>query len=208
MTKEEKQNKGAQPDYDRAIAYAIGRLRNELPPSLTYHRAEHTALDVIPAVQRLAARAGIQPEDARLLEVGAAFHDIGHIHNSARHEAIGMDLVHEVLPGFGFNPADVERVAAMIRATRMPQSPRNLLEQLLVDADLDSLGREDFMETSKALWQERASLGIPHSWPEWLEVQLLFLRSHQYFTDAAHTLRDAGKQRNIEHLQDLIGRGG
>ena len=67
-----------------------------------------------------------------------------------------------------------------------------------------SLGRDDFLEISKALWRERASLGIPHSWPEWLELQLLFLRSHQYFTEVARTLRDAGKQRNIEHLQELI----
>jgi len=192
------------PDYDQAIAYAIGRLRNELPASLTYHCAEHTEHDVLPAVRRLAERAGVAPDDRRLLEIGAAYHDLGHIHNSARHEAIGVEIAYDVLPRFGFSAVDTGRVAAMILATRMPQSPNTLLEQLLADADLDSLGREDFLDISKALWKERAALGIPHSWPEWLELQLLFVRSHRYFTDAARTLRDAGKERNIQHLEELI----
>jgi len=197
-------NKTGQPDYGQAIAYAIGRLRNELPASLTYHCAEHTEHDVLPAVRRLAERAGLSPNDAALLEIGAAFHDLGHIHNSARHEAIGVEIAYEILPRFGFSPVDTGRVAAMIMATRMPQSPNTLLEQLLADADLDSLGREDFLETSKALWKERAALGMPHRWTEWLELQLLFLRSHRYFTDAARTLREDGKQRNIAFLEQLI----
>lgn len=192
------------PDYDRAIEYALGRLRNELPATLSYHCAEHTEHDVLPAARRLAERAGVDLEDQRLLEIGAAFHDLGHIYNSARHEAIGVDLINEVLPQYGFAPEAVGRVAAMILATRMPQSPNTLLEQLLADADLDSLGREDFLETSKALWKERAALGIPHSWPEWLEVQLLFLRSHRYFTDVARALRDDGKRRNIQMLEELV----
>jgi len=192
------------PDYDGAIAYALGRLRNELPASLSYHCAWHTEGDVLPAVRRLAESAGKSRSDVRLLETGAAFHDLGHIHSSARHEAIGVEIAYEVLPRYGFSPVDIGRVAAMIMATRMPQSPNNSLEQLLADADLDSLGREDFLDISKALWQERVALGIPHSWPAWLELQLLFLRSHRYFTDAARALRDDGKQRNIELLETLI----
>jgi len=194
----------ASPDTSRAIAYAIDRLHRELPAVLTYHNAAHTELDVLPAARRLGQLTGLSPDELGLLEVGAAFHDLGHVVQSPGHEAIGVDIATEILPRYGFTPPDIQRVASLILATRMPQSPNSQLEQLLADADLDSLGREDFLETSKALWQERTALGFTHRWPEWLELQLLFLRSHRYFTEAARQLRENGKQRNIALLETMI----
>ena len=192
------------PDYDGAIDYALQRLTNELPETLTYHRAWHTEFDVIPAAQRLACLSGLALSEQRLLEVGAAFHDIGFIFSPVDHEAVGVELIKEVLPRFGFTEIDIKRVEGLIFATRLPQSPTNHLEDLLVDADLDSLGRSDYLETSSALWMELSAYGKATSWECWLYFQLNFLRSHQYFTAQARTLRDAGKQENIAILEQLI----
>ena len=192
------------PDYGQAVAYALDRLRRELPPTLSYHCAWHTEHDVLPAARRLGQLAGVTQTEQGILEVSAAYHDIGHIHISYGHEAISIKIMSETLPRFGFTPSDIKRVAAMIMATRMPQSPTNELERLLADADLDGLGRPDFLDTSKALWRERAALGVSHTWAEWLDVQLRFMRGHRYFTDVARTLRDDGKQRNIAMLEQLI----
>jgi uncharacterized protein len=196
------------PKHAEAIAYALDRMRSELPPHLTYHNAWHTEHDVLPAARHLGQLAGLAPSDQGLLEVSAAYHDIGHIHISYGHEAISIKIMAEVLPRFGFSSRDIERIALLIMATRMPQSPTNELEQLLADADLDGLGRTDFLDTSKALWKERASLGVSHSWAQWLDVQHRFLQSHRYFTDVARTLRDEGKQRNIALLEELMRAAG
>jgi len=195
------------PDFDKAVAYALERLRNELPPTLTYHCAWHTEGDVLPAIRRLAELAGVTPAEKGLLEVGAAYHDIGHIRDSRNHEAIGVEMMAEALPRFGFSPRDIEIVAALIMATRLPQSPANELERLLADADLDGLGRPDFLDTSKALWQELAALGRSQAWAQWLETQLHFLRSHRYFTATARALREDGKKQNIALLERLIREG-
>ncbi|AOF80562.1 HD domain protein [Methyloversatilis sp. RAC08] len=193
-----------QPDYAGAVAYALQRLRAELPPFFSYHDVSHTEHDVLPAVSRLARLAGLTDADRQVLEVAAAYHDLGHVQNHIGHEQIGVSVIDDVLPGFGFGARDIERISGMILATQLPQSPQNAHEALLADADLDSLGREDFFDTSEALWRERAALGYPVSWPEWLATQLAFLASHRYFSDAARTLRDAGKQRNIARLEQLI----
>jgi len=194
----------ATPDYTGAIAYALNRLRTELPAQLHYHNVMHTEGDVLPAVVRLARLSNVAEPDLHLLEVGAAFHDLGQIRTNLGHELIGIEIMSGVLPGLGFNPAEIERVSGMILATRMPQTPLNEEQKLLVDADLDSLGREDFFETSKALWQERALFGLVIPWDTWLKNQLNFLRTHRYFTPAARALRDEGKHRNIELLERLI----
>ena len=192
------------PDSSGAIGYALHRLRTELPTHLFYHNVQHTEEDVMPALARLAAMSNVAEADLRLLEVAAAFHDIGQIETSLGHEQIGIELVSEVLPRYGFSPGDIERITGMILATRLPQSPQNEEQALLADADLDSLGREDFMATSKALWQERAASGMNILWHDWLESQLRFLQSHHYFTPAAQTLRQQGKLKNIEILERLI----
>lgn len=192
------------PDYGQAVAYALDRLRRELPPTLSYHCAWHTEHDVLPAARRLGQLAGVTQTEQGILEVSAAYHDIGHIRISYGHEAISVEIMTEALPRFGFSAQEIERVAAMIMATRMPQSPKNELEQLLADADMDGLGRTDFLDTSKALWRESAALGRPQLWTQWLETQLRFLRSHRYFTTPARALREDGKQRNIAMLEQLI----
>jgi len=192
------------PDYAGAVAYALARLHNELPPKLTYHNAMHTEGDVLPAAVRLAQLSNLPEADLHLLEVAAAFHDLGQIRTVLGHELIGSEIMADVLPRYDFSPEQIERVSGMILATELPQTPLNEEEAILCDADLDSLGREDFFETSKALWRERIACGMDIPLQTWLETQFKFVKDHQYFTPAARTLRDEGKRRNIELLERLI----
>jgi predicted metal-dependent HD superfamily phosphohydrolase len=192
------------PDYAGAVDYAINRLRNELPPELLYHNSMHTEGDVLPAAVRLAELSNLPEPDLHLLEVAAAFHDLGQIRTVLGHELIGSEIMADVLPRYGFSPEQIERVSGMILATELPQTPHNEEQALLCDADLDSLGREDFFETSKALWRERIACGMDIPLKTWLETQLKFVKEHQYFTPAARALRDDGKRRNVELLEHLI----
>ena len=143
------------------MRYALSRLERELSPELTYHSLWHTAEDVLPAAQRLAALMGVSPEDARLLEIGAAYHDIGFVVRRQEHERAGAEIAAQVLPGFGFTSEQVAAVQGMILATRIPQSPRTPLEEILADADLDVLGRDDSLARSQVFRAELASYGAP-----------------------------------------------
>jgi CheY-like chemotaxis protein/class 3 adenylate cyclase/predicted metal-dependent HD superfamily phosphohydrolase len=193
----------ARPTTDWAAArqYALARLEKELSPELTYHNLWHTRDDVLPAAQRLAAMLEVGEEDAYLLETAAAYHDLGYAVQRQEHERLGAEMAAEVLPGFGFSPAQVAAVQGMIMATELPQAPHTLLEQILADADLDVLGREDFCERNEALRLEMASSGTHIDVERWYATQLQVLRAHRYWTSAARSLRDAGKQQNIAALQ-------
>jgi uncharacterized protein len=197
------ENGSSAPDYVSGITCALQMLRTQLPAQFSYHCAEHTELDVIPAVIRLAELSGVSARECLQLQVAAAFHDLGYIQSTVDHEAIGIRRMYELLPGFGFAIREIDTLAALVQATRMPQSPRSRLEAILADADLDSLGRDDFLNMSEALWRERVALGDAISWSRWLQLQLQFLQTHRYFTAEAQALRDAGKQRNIELLRQL-----
>jgi uncharacterized protein len=191
------------PDFASACRYALRRLEQELPPTLYYHSLAHTRDDVVPATERLAALAGIAGEELLLLRTAAYYHDLGFIEQREEHEAAGARLAAAILPRFGYTPAHIRAIDGLIMATRLPQSPRTPLEALLADADLDVLGRADFLARNRALHAELAALAQPIPDADWYHAQLAFLRGHRYWTAAASTLRDTGKQCNIAALSRL-----
>lgn len=192
---------GAAPDFQGAVAHALFRLYTELPPHLVYHGVEHTEQGVLPATQHLARMMGLGGRERMLLAVAAAYHDLGFIEIVDGHETLSVAIARAALPGFGFSAADIASISGLILATRLPQSPKNVLEQLMADADLDVLGRADFPRRSEALRLETANLGADFDDAAWACRQLDFLRSHRYFTAAALALRGPGKAANIAWLE-------
>ena len=209
MSRSSTQRVGAtgEPDERTARSYAYRRLR-KLPATLTYHSLAHTRDDVVPAVQRLASTLRISGTDLVLLRTAAYFHDIGFVEQYDQHEAASIRIAANVLERCGYTSSQVATIEAIIMATQLPQTPCTMLEQILVDADLDSLGRNDFLRTSLALRTELASFGTVSTEVEWYGRQLDFLRNHCYFTSAAHILRDAGKLQNIALLETFIRTAG
>jgi hypothetical protein len=92
----------------------------------------------------------------------------------------------------------------MIMATKIPQTPNNLLEQIICDADLDYLGRTDFWDIGNKLFQELMSLNAIKSEQEWSRIQLVFLNQHQYFTDSAKNLRAVEKENHLQKIKHIV----
>ena len=86
-----------------------------------------------------------------------------------------------------------------IKATQIPHSPKNLLEEIICDADLHHLGMKDIEDRGELLRQEYELKGIKKlSDVEWLRNSLEFFNKHQYFTDYAK--REFGIQKNLNQL--------
>jgi len=194
----------SQADHEGARAYALYRLANELASVWVYHSLVHTRDDVLLAAERLAALEGLDDEAALILRTAACYHDLGYIEQRNQHERIGARMAAAALPAFGYSPRQIALVQGMILATRMPQSPRTPLEQLLADADLDVLGRTDFLTRNQDLRTELASCGVQVDDAAWYAEQISFLQSHHYWTPAMRQLRDQQKRQNIIALQALL----
>jgi uncharacterized protein len=192
-------------DVEGALQYAYDRLLHGLDARYKYHNEYHTFKDVMPAALYLADVYGLPDEERDALRIGVAFHDIGFIEGPLNHERRGIELAAQVLPEFHVSPATIKVVAGLILATRMPQSPTNLLEEIIADADLDVLGREDFPIRNALLYQEGLLSGSALGPGEWLQYQVRFLSDHRYFTQAARDHRDAGKRRNLTALVEQVG---
>ncbi len=191
-------------NFAAARAYALGRLASELPSWLSYHSLAHTSETVIPAAARLAAMEGLSTHQRELVMTGAAFHDLGFVVQYIGHEAAGAMIGREILPGFGFSLEETETIAGMIMATKLPQSPRTLLECIVADADLATLGQDNFLNRNSSLRKELAATGRVYPDTEWYGSQLKFLESHHYWTASAQSWFDAQKTDNKAALAALL----
>lgn len=202
-------------DFDQARYHAFVLLE-DLPSNLFYHGIRHTRDDVLHAAERLAVMEGVDEEDLLLLRTAALYHDIGYLEQYVKNEPIGVRIASEMLPAFGYSRGQIERIGQIIMATQLQmvdgkfvQVPdgNDLLQQLMCDADLDSLGREDFFIIGEGLRLELGRYGMPKTLREWYEGQIAFQEAHSYFTNSAQMLRNAGKQRNVRELKEVLGIG-
>jgi len=137
---------------EQAREFILDKLKKELPECFHYHNADH-AVDVYTASKQLAQSEGIGDRETQLLLTAALFHDSGFLSGPKDHESKSCDNARLYLPNFGYTVEDIERICDIIMATKMPQSPHDHLGRIICDADLDYLGRNDFLYSVKSYFR-------------------------------------------------------
>lgn len=178
-------------------------LQEKLPKHLHYHNYAHT-IDVTNQAELIGIGEGISDEDLLLVKTAALFHDTGHVIQSQNHEFYSTEIAKEWLPKYGYLPDQIETICEVIMATQLPPTPKNLLEQIICDSDLDYLGRVDFIPGSNLLFEELKAVGVLDDLNEWNKLQVKFLSAHQFFTSTSQRLREVNKQKQIERIEKLI----
>jgi len=191
-------------DFQKIQKHVLNKLQQNLPAYLTYHNISHTS-DVLRQSIVIAEEEAItSPHDLFLLKVSALYHDTGFIHSYGNHEEKSCELAREELPGFGFSEKDIDTVCGMIMATKIPQNPKTVLEQVICDADLDYLGRPDFYTIGAGLYKEFLHQGIVKDELSWNQLQVRFLENHQYFTKTCKAKREKVKQQHLEDVKEKV----
>ena len=181
----------------------LDKLEKELPPYLFYHNVKHT-VDVVTEVELIGWAEGCNDEEILLLKTAALFHDVGHTVSYDDHEYHGTLIAREMLPSYGYTQEQIETICSIIMSTKLPPKPRNLLEEIICDSDLDYLGRSDFIPVSNTLFEELKAQNKMKSLNEWNKLQVKFIPGHQYFTKTARRLREVNKQMQIRRIQSLL----
>jgi predicted metal-dependent HD superfamily phosphohydrolase len=191
---------------EKAIAYVEVLFRERKPDWVRYHTLEH-AKAVAKASEEIGIACGLGGEDLEVVILAAWFHDTGYLEKIEGHEERSVELAKSFLEGKGFAQDKVAQVAGCIRATRMPQNPQNLTEEVLCDADIAHLASEDFLEST-----ERVRLEIEHHMGrklteiEWLTMNTNFLAGHRYHTDCARSKYAQGQADNLKVLRERLNR--
>lgn len=190
-------------NYHAAKAFILDKLQCELSPTLTYHGIHHT-LDVLYATEELCYFEKVAPYEQMLLKTAALFHDAGFTVSNLSHEQHGCDLAKSILPNYGYQPGEINRICGMILATKIPQQPKNHLEAIICDADLDYLGRDDFFTIGQTLFAEFKHYKVIADERSWNRLQVSFLQNHHFFTETSKRRRAPKKAAYLTQLKAIV----
>jgi predicted metal-dependent HD superfamily phosphohydrolase len=179
--------------------YILQKLKKDLPSHIHYHTVDH-ALDVYDRANYIASREGIVGLDLKLLLIAALYHDAGYLKQSEDHEQISCQMVRTDLPLYNYSIDEIDRICTLIMVTKIPQNPKSHLEEIMADADLDYLGRDDFFTIGDKLYLEFLELGKITTREQWNIIQINFLEQHHFFTTSAIKLRQTTKEKNLKIL--------
>ena len=159
---------------EKARAHVEALLKATKPDWVKYHNFEH-AKAVARASKTIGTACNLSAEALEVVMLAAWFHDAGYVEAIEGHEEKSVEIAAAFLRDQGYPPKRIAKVAGCIRATKMPQNPGSLMEQVLCDADISHLARKDFLEVSELIRLEiEHRMGRKLSEAEWLTMNTAF----------------------------------
>src|SRR6187399_2490752 len=161
--------------------YVSDLFINKVNKTIHFHTLQHTQ-EVVAGSETMAEYYHLEDEDRFALLLAAWFHDTGYSGGQAAgHENLSIELAAKFLNEHKVHQTIIDKVIGCIHATRLPQNPNSLIEQIICDADLFHLGTGDFREKN-----------------------IEFLSKHNYFTSYAKENLDPLKQVYLEDLNKKV----
>lgn len=181
-------------------AYIKEYFEKHISPEYVFHDYEHT-MQTVAAARTIGEGFQIDDDEMLLLLLATWFHDTGYSEGPKDHEERSCNNADHFLRG-KISPQSLETVLALIRATKVPQKPQTLLEQIICDADLSHLGMETYWDRTGKYRQELIlARKTVMSEQDWVDFELNFMLNHSYHTAVA---TDLFNKRKGKHIQQLI----
>ncbi len=184
-----------------AETFVVSLLKDYLKDDHQFHNLGHT-LRVRQAAMGIGIKEGLSVEALEILELAALFHDTGFSVTYQEHEAASQEIAAKFLQAQQYPENGIREVSLAIQATQLSAAPRNLIEQILRDADMYHLGSDSYPDYLKALRHEWGVFLHQHyADAEWLRLNLEFLKKQVYFTPIAWLEYGLGREDNLRAIK-------
>jgi len=183
--------------------YVEDILGNNYPEKFYYHSLEHTR-EVVKAALNIAENSELGDDQQEMVILAAWFHDTGYTIESDDHETESKRIAKDFLQKRNYPEQKITVVENAIEATRLPQNPRDIIGEVLCDADMFHLATNQFMNKSLLLKKENETVNnISIDEEIWLKETFKFANRQSYFTNYGKYVLDKKKKKNIKKLKKL-----
>lgn len=138
--------------------------------------------------------------------VAAWFHDIGYLIDAdpSGHEMRSADIASSFLAEF-LSTKILALIRDCILATKMPQMPKSILQDITCDADLYHFGTWDLFSLNELMHKEtEIRLQKKITTEKWIQETIQLLQFHRFHTEYCMHLLNNQKTINIERLRDIL----
>lgn len=169
-----------------------------------YHNFDHTE-EVVRNATEIAENMELSRIDTESILLAAWFHDTGYLESPKDHEERSALNAAEFLRSAKYPKDKIDTVIGCIRATKLPQTPNNVLEQIMCDADLLHLGKKDSLEKGELLRLEVEKMTDRRmSEEQWLRQSIGFFKDHSYHTTYAIREYSDRRDQNLRKLEKRL----
>jgi len=181
-------------------SYITDYFAKHISSEYVFHDLEHT-VQTVAAARTLGEGFQLDDRDILLLLLATWFHDTGYSEGPKEHEERSCNNADHFLRG-KISDEELLIVFSLIRATKVPQAPQTVLEQIICDADLSHLGMEIYWDRTGKLRQEFIlARKTVMSEQDWVDFELNFMLNHNYHTVVANEFFN---KRKAKHIQQLL----
>ncbi|AMM51241.1 metal-dependent phosphohydrolase [Rufibacter sp. DG15C] len=182
----------------KASNFVAALFKEKLSKKLVYHNYKHT-FEVVREARLLAEEHNLPEEEKEILLLAAWFHDTGYTTTYKNHEDESVEFATAFLRENQYPEEKIIEVARCIMATKHGQLTHQLLEDILVDADISNIGKPTLFAQAELLRVEwEIYLNESYTDLEWAQYQLDFLLSVTFRTQAAQARFSKQLNKNIQ----------
>lgn len=166
-----------------------------------YHSYEHS-IDVMTRAVYLAKKEWLNDSDTEILALAWLFHDTWFIIQYDKNEPIWAKIAKNYLKSILYPDDKIELIENIILATDpLYKDPKNYYEEIIKDADMDNLWRDDFIIKNNDIKKELEIVKkIKIKDPEWKHASVELLREFKYKTISQKLERDKKKVENLKKM--------
>lgn len=189
-------NKALISDVKKYVNYLMIPLED-----MYYHQYDH-ALSVMERALYLATMEWCSEEEIEMITIAALFHDTGFIIEYDNNETFWAKIARNYLRTILYPEDKIKIIQEIILATTPSVKPKNLLEKIIKDADMDNLGRKDFFDINEKVKKELEVMkNIKIKDPDWHHASLDIVQWHVFYTDTQIKERRERLLKNLEELK-------
>lgn len=179
-------------------------LINNINSCYSFHNYKHT-LAVVKSAYILSFYHKLNDYDRDILLLSAWFHDMGYIISPKNHEEISIIYAKEFLSTYNISNNFIKNIQETILSTKLTNTPVNITQKILKDADLYHLSQKYFFTVSEKLRCEMEFLLRKElTKKNWAESNIEFLTNHTYCTAYGQKYLEKGKIINIKLLKKYV----
>lgn len=189
---------------DKAQAYITDLFTSELSNKYVYHNLNHTR-QVATACADAAEAYSLPPQQQEVLQLAAWFHDSGYIKTYEEHEEASQEYAQNFLQQAGYPPEHIQEVNRLILSTKRGHQPKDLLEEILHDADRISIGKKSFFRKAELLRIEwEVFLGKHYKKEDWNKLQQEYILGTNFHTDYFRKTYGERREKNINKQRQEV----
>lgn len=185
----------------RIEEYVRGLFDQMHSPSLVFHNLEHTE-NVVKYTKEIAGHYNVSEKEMLILYAAAWFHDTGYLFTEpGKHEEMSCDIMKKFMKDLVTDEDVITEIEGCIMSTKAPRHPKDLLQEIICDADTYHLGTKDFKAMNKKAFQEAKLRDSNIKKEDFIKGTIKMLEAHVFYTNYCKDLLNARKNKNLEKLK-------